>query len=176
MRLRKVYSGIRKNPRIVLKLFNTLTLKEVRIVYYLDSLNIKFIMTKESTKLIEKIAEEHYNITNKTDGNLNYLWYMYHAGVKKGEFKPFIYMAELMLLKKYDYVNDSEIQNILTMMKSDDADNFNMVTLSLDTLRNLRVNNHGVYNIENIKYKGIEEIYGTEILNHLVFRETLINK
>jgi hypothetical protein len=40
--------------------------------------------TQELKKLSAAIAEEHYNITNGADGNLNYLWYMYHKGSKEG--------------------------------------------------------------------------------------------
>ena len=28
--------------------------------------------------LVKEIVEEHYNITEGADGNLNYLWYMYY--------------------------------------------------------------------------------------------------
>ncbi len=75
-------------------------------------LDIYFRMeTQELKKLSAAIAEEHYNITDGADGNLNYLWYMYHKGSKKDEFRPFVYMAELMLLKKYNYLTDTEIRN-----------------------------------------------------------------
>ena len=115
----------------------------------------KFIemQTKEMKKLIEEISKEHYEITDGIDGNLNYLWYMYHKGTKSGEYRPFIYMAELMLLKKFGYINESELRNIINMMNSEDKDNLTMVTMIITNLRNLRVKDHGLYAKDNKAYK-----------------------
>jgi len=138
---------------------------------------VKFMRdTKDMLKLVAAIAEEHYNITDGADNNLNYLWYMYHKGSKKDEFRPFVYMAELMLLKKYDYLNDAEIRNIISMMKSEDGDNLAIVTLSIQNLRDLRIKKQGVYSKENEAYKDLKYTYAFEILNHTVFMETMIEK
>jgi hypothetical protein len=138
---------------------------------------LKFMRdAKDMLKLVAAIAEEHYNITDGADGNLNYLWYMYHKGSKKDEFRPFVYMAELMLLKKYNYLNDAEIRNIVSMMKSDDRDNLAIVTLSIQNLRDLRIKEHGVYTKDNEAYKDLNYTYAFEILNHTVFMETMIEK
>lgn len=123
--------------------------------------------------LVKEIVEEHYNITEGADGNLNYLWYMYHKGTKEGDWKPFIYMAELQLLKRFDYINDSEIQNLVSMMESDDEDNMNIVTLAIMSLRQLRITEHGIYNKAKKEYSKLAEIYPTEILNHEVFTQTM---
>jgi len=131
---------------------------------------------KEMLKLVAAIAEEHYNITDGADGNLNYLWYMYHKGSKKDEFRPFVYMAELMLLKKYNYLNDAEVRNIISMMKSDDRDNLAIVTLSIQSLRNLRIKEHKIYSKENEVYKDLKYTYAFEILNHTVFMQTMVEK
>ena len=132
--------------------------------------------TQELKKLSAAIAEEHYNITDGTDGNLNYLWYMYHKGSKKDEFRPFVYMAELMLLKKYNYLSDAEIRNLIGMMKSDDRDNLTMVTLTIQSLRNLRIKEHGIYSKENKAYSELEYTYAFEVLNHTVFIQTMVEK
>ena len=123
--------------------------------------------------LVKEIVEEHYNITEGVDGNLNYLWYMYCKGTKEGDWKPFIYMAELQLLKRFDYINDSEIQNLVSMMESEDEDNMSIVNLALMSLRQLRVKEHGIYNKAKKEYSKIAEIYPTEILNHEVFTQTM---
>ncbi len=123
--------------------------------------------------LVKEIVEEHYNITEGADGNLNYLWYMYHKGTKEGDWKPFIYMAELQLVKRFDYINDSEIQNLVSMMESEDEDNMNIVTLAITSLRQLRVTEHGIYNKAKKGYSKLAEIYPTEILNHEVFTQTM---
>jgi len=123
--------------------------------------------------LVKEIVEEHYNITEGVDGNLNYLWYMYYKGTKEGDWKPFIYMAELQLLKRFDYINDSEIQNLVSMMESEDEDNMSIVNLALMSLRQLRVKEHGIYNKAKKEYSKLAEIYPTEILNHEVFTQTM---
>jgi hypothetical protein len=130
-------------------------------------------MTKEMKALVKEIVEEHYNITEGVDGNLNYLWYMYHKGTKEGNWKPFVYMAELQLVKRFSYVNDSEIQNLVSMMESEDEDNMNIVTLAITSLRQLRVKEHGIYNKAKKEYSKIAEVYPSEILNHEVFTQTM---
>jgi hypothetical protein len=133
-------------------------------------------MTKEMKALVKEIVEEHYNITEGVDGNLNnlnYLWYMYYKGTKEGYWKPFIYMAELQLLKRFKYINDSEIQNLVSMMESEDEDNMSIVTLAIMSLRQLRVKEHGIYNKAKKEYSKIAEVYPTEILNHDVFTQTM---
>jgi hypothetical protein len=130
-------------------------------------------MTKEMKALVKEIVEEHYNITEGADGNLNYLWYMYHKGTKEGDWKPFIYMAELQLLKRFKYINDSEIQNLVSMMESEDEDNMSIVTLAIMCLRQLRLKEHGIYNKAKKEYSKLAEIYPTEILNHEVFTQTM---
>ena len=123
--------------------------------------------------LVKEIVKEHYNITEGVDGNLNYLWYMYYKGTKEGDWKPFIYMAELQLLKRFDYINDSEIQNLVSMMESEDEDNMSIVNLALMSLRQLRVKEHGIYNKAKKEYSKIAEVYPSEILNHDVFTQTM---
>ena len=126
--------------------------------------------------LTKEIVEEHYNITEGIDGNLsnlNYLWYMYYKGTKEGYWKPFIYMAELQLLKRFDYINDSEIQNLVSMMESEDEGNMSIVTLAIMSLRQLRIKEHGIYNRAKKEYSKIAEVYPNEILNHEVFTQTM---
>lgn len=140
-------------------------------------LDIYFKMeTQDLKKLVAAIAEEHYNITDGNDSNLNYLWYMYHKGSKKDEFRPFVYMAELMLLKKYNYITTAEVQNVVAMMKSEDTDNLTMVTLTIKNLRELRIKEHGIYSKDNKAYKDLNHTYAFEVLNHTVFMETMAEK
>jgi len=132
-------------------------------------------MEKDFKQLIADIVEEHYDMTSSVDKNLNYLWYMYYKGSKKGDFRPFIFMAELMLLKKFNYLSDSEIKNIIAMMKSEDRDNLNIVTLTIKNLRNLRIKEHGIYSNDNNVYNEVKLNYAYEIVNHSAFT-TLMEK
>ena len=131
---------------------------------------------KEMEELSAKIAEEHYNITEGVDQNLHYLWYMYHKGSKAGMFRPFVYMAELQLLKRMGYINDTEIRNMIGMLESEDQDNLHMVTLSIKNFRELRLQEHGEYSKVNQAYWKIAKDYAHEILNHEIFMQTMAAK
>jgi hypothetical protein len=140
-------------------------------------LDIFFKMeTQEVKKLVAAIAEEHYSITDGVDGNLNYLWYMYHKGTKKDEFRPFVYMAELMLLKKFNYLTTAEVQNVVEMMKSEDRDNLHIATLTIKNLRELRIKEHGIYSKDNEAYNELGYTYAFDVLNHTVFLQTMAEK
>ena len=131
---------------------------------------------KEIEALTAKIAAEHYEITKAVDSNLNYLWYMYHMGTKAGTFKPFVYMAELQLLKRMSYTNDTEVQNMIKMLESEDQDNVNLVTLVIKNYRDTRIQEYGEYSKTNKYYADIAKNYAYEILNHEVFMTTMAVK
>lgn len=128
---------------------------------------------KEIEALTAKIAEEHYEITEDVDSNLHYLWYMYHKGSKAGTFKPFVFMAELQLLKRMGYTNDTEVQNMIKMLESEDQDNVNLVTLVIKNYRDTRIQEYGEYSKTNKYYADIAKNYAYEILNHEVFMTTM---
>ena len=131
---------------------------------------------KEIEALTAKIAAEHYEITEDVDSNLHYLWYMYHKGSKAGTFKPFVFMAELQLLKRMSYTNDTEVQNMIKMLESEDQDNVNLVTLVIKNYRDTRVQEYGEYSKTNKYYADIAKNYAYEILNHEVFMTTMAVK
>jgi hypothetical protein len=131
---------------------------------------------KEIEALTAKIAEEHYEITKDVDSNLHYLWYMYHKGSKAGTFKPFVFMAELQLLKRMGYTNDKEMQSMIKMLESEDEENIHLVTLAIKNFRDLRIQEHGEYCKVSKDYKDIAKNYAFEILNHEVFMTTMAVK
>lgn len=131
---------------------------------------------KEIEALTAKIAAEHYEITEDVDSNLHYLWYMYHKGSKAGTFKPFVFMAELQLLKRMGYTNDTEVQNMIKMLESDDEENVHLVTLAIKNYRDLRIQEYGEYTKANKHYADIAKNYAYEILNHEVFMTTMAVK
>lgn len=131
---------------------------------------------KEFKELIEAIVEEHFQMTKKIDQNLHYLWYMYKKGTKTGDYKPFMLMAEMQLLKEMGYISAEEIQNMWSMIDSKDEDNFYLVWLAVKTWRLTRIKEHGVYSSTNLfPYMNIEKDYPTKILNHEVFLKTANN-
>lgn len=131
---------------------------------------------KEIEALTAEIAAEHYNITEDVDSNLHYLWYMYHKGTKAGTFKPFVFMAELQLLKRMGYTNDTEVQNMIKMLESEDEDNVHLVTLAIKNYRDQRIQEYGEYTKANKYYADIAKNYAYEVLNHEVFMTTMAVK
>jgi hypothetical protein len=93
--------------------------------------------------LCKKIVEEHFNITLSYDRNLNYLFYLYKDGTKKGDVTPFILISELNLLLALDIINENEKEKIQTMLYSEDSDNVYMALLALENFRKKRIKIHG---------------------------------
>lgn len=129
---------------------------------------------KEFKELIEGIVNEHFQVTKKVDQNLNYLWFMYKQGTKVGDYKPFMLMAEMQLLKEMGYISAEEIQNMWLMLDSEDEDNFTLVWLAVKTWRMTRIKEHGEYSTTNLfPYINVEKDYSTKILNHEIFTQTM---
>jgi len=113
-------------------------------------------------KLVNNICKEHYTICNITDTNLGYLWYMYYKGKYKGYFKPFIFLAEINLLVKLNYLTEDEKKNIIQLMISQDQDNMIIAGFSILTLRNQRIKELGEYTQDNKLYENIN--YSIDII------------
>jgi hypothetical protein len=165
--------GIKKHMLYVHKDFGTTHLSLTTNYAYRE---MDKDIRKEIESLTADIAAEHYEITKDVDQNLHYLWYMYHKGTKAGTFKPFVYMAELQLLKKMGYTNDKEVQSMIRMLESEDQDNVHLVTLAIKNYRDLRILEHGEYSKISKNYADIAKNYAFEILNHEVFMTTMAVK
>jgi len=121
-------------------------------------------MDKKLQKLIIDISEEHYNITSSLNlSNLSYLWFMYSSGSKKGDYKPFILLAEINLLVRLNYLDSGEKRNLIGLMTSSDEDNLYIAGLSILELRKQRIKDLGKYTADNKHYEVID--YHKEILN-----------
>jgi hypothetical protein len=125
---------------------------------------IRYNFTDQKIKtLIHDICKEHWNACKVEDSNMGYLWYMYAAGHKKGDFKPFIFMSELNLLVKTGYITEVEKQNMVHMLLSEDQDNANITAYSILTFRNIRIKEIGVWLTDSISYKNFN--YKNDIIN-----------
>jgi len=116
---------------------------------------IKIFKDKKIKNLIENICNEHHMACKVEDSNMEYLWYMYTHGTKKGDFKPFIFLSELNLLVKMGYIIEEQKQNMLGMLLSDDDDNAHLTGYSIITLRNKRIKEMGLWTLDNVSYKDI---------------------
>jgi hypothetical protein len=121
-------------------------------------------MDKKLQKLVIDISEEHYNITSSLNlSNLSYLWFMYSSGSKKGDYKPFIFLAEINLLVRLNYLDSGEKRNLIGLMTSSDEDNLYIAGLSILELRKQRIKDLGKYTADNKHYEVID--YHKEIIN-----------
>lgn len=133
----------------------------------------EFEYSKKFQKFIQEIIKEHYDVTLNNDSNMNYLWYMYYEGSKKNKYRPFIFMAELQLLKESGYIENEQIVNLIEMFQSEDKDNFYIAYLSLKELRNQRLKGHGIFTKENKKYNDLYKNYSFKLLNPTVFKNSI---
>jgi hypothetical protein len=128
---------------------------------------IKAFKDRKIEKLIEAICDEHHGVSKVLDSNIGYLWYMYSNGTKKGTFRPFIFLAELNLLLKTGYVKREEKQNLLGMLLSKDEDNAHLTAYSILTFRTKRIEELGLWTLDNDNYKEIN--YNTDIIDPETF-------
>ena len=130
---------------------------------------IKVFKDPKLMEMIKDICNEHWQVSKPNDSNVGYLWYMYAAGNKKGEFRPFIFLSELNLLVKTGNVTEVEKQNMLGMLISQDDDNAHLTGYSILTLRKKRVDEIGLWTPDNEKYSGID--YVRDIINTQMFNK-----
>jgi hypothetical protein len=121
--------------------------------------------------LVNAIVEEHWLMTKKVDQNLHYLWHLYNHGTKAGEYRPFILLAEIQLLKALGYITEDEAHNMSVMMKSDDKDNLNLVYLSILNMRKKRIEEHGQWEVSVVsdKLNNIVKDYPHTVLSRELF-------
>lgn len=124
--------------------------------------------------LVKAIVEEHCFMTIGIDQNLHYLWNLYNHGTKAGEYRPFILLTEIQLLKVLDYITEDEAYNMFNMMQSEDIDNLNLVYLSILNMRKKRIEEHGEWGISVVsaKLNDIVKDYPHTVLSKELFIAT----
>jgi hypothetical protein len=117
--------------------------------------------------LVHNICLEHSEVCKAADSNMGYLWYMFTHGSKAGQYKPFIFLAEINLLVKMELLFQEERDRLIEMISSEDKDNMYLVGLSILQLRDQRIKTYGNYTADNDAYKGIE--YLTDVISPELF-------
>ena len=112
--------------------------------------------------LVHNICLEHSEVCKVADSNMGYLWYMYTYGSKAGQFRPFIFLAEINLLVKMGLLFQEEKDRLIEMLSSEDKDNMYLVGLSILQLRDQRIKTYGTYTTDNEAYKHVD--YLTEVI------------
>lgn len=138
-------------------------------------MDYRMVYTKvpEVRALVRAIVEEHYTMTKGVDQNLHYLWHLYHNGTKAGDYRPFILLSEIQLLKALGYLTKDEAYNMSNMMRSNDFDNLSLVCLSIRTLRKKRIEEHGEWAVDlaSDTLKEIVEHYPHSVMSAEIFQD-----
>lgn len=124
--------------------------------------------------LVSVIVKEHFYMTKGVDQNLHYLWHLYKDGSRAGDYRPFILLAEIQLLKVLDYITEDEARNMSNMMQSEDIDNLNLVYLSIVNMRKKRIEEHGQWGIgpASVRLSEIVKDYPHTVLSKELFIAT----
>lgn len=133
----------------------------------------KQVLNKRNS-LAKKIIGEHYEITAVSDkvanSNINYLWWMYYNGTKKGEFKLFILGYEMNLLLSLGIITPEEAESLKLMVKSEDEDNFYIALLSIEKFRKDRIKKYGEWNNTKLEvspeFLEIAKNYMKDVINN----------
>jgi hypothetical protein len=90
--------------------------------------------------------------------------------MNKNEYKPFILMAEMNLLREMGYMSEDEVNNLAGMIDSKDEDNLTIAYLAIKSFRDQRVKDHGEYSSHNtFPYATIEGNYSDNVLSTKLF-------
>jgi hypothetical protein len=82
---------------------------------------------KNIRELVYDICLEHSLVCKVADSNMGYLWHMYTYGSKAGQFRPFIFLAEINLLVKMGLLFQEEKDRLIEMISSEDKDNISSI-------------------------------------------------
>ena len=127
------------------------------------------------SKLCIQICNDHYELLKNIDGNMSYTFNLYANGPYVGQYKKFMFYAELRLNKCLGIISDDEVENVFNMMMSTDEENFYMAQQIVKHFHKERRTKFGAI----MDYKGYDyarENYLKEVLNPVDFLTKLINK
>lgn len=169
--LTKRYPGFTENQVAMLALKNYYKYDEMQDWVIMIDYKKVYRHIPGIKELVKAIVEEHYFMTKNIDQNLHYLWHLYIKGTKAGEYRPFILLAEIQLLKALGYVTEDEAYNMSNMMQSDDIDNLNLVYLSILNMRKKRIEEHGQWEVSVVsdKLNNIVKDYPHTVLSRELF-------
>ena len=126
----------------------------------------------ELKKLILEICTDHHELSKTSDSNINYLWYLNSQGTKAGDYKPFIFFAELNLNKTLGLVDDEQKERMYNLLESKDDDDFYIAYLAIKHLKTERMKKFGA-NTNAPAYDEIKKDYSSTVLSHDLFMKIL---
>lgn len=129
-------------------------------------------MERRLRNLSKKICIEHFKITDCDEcRNIHFLWYMYVKGVKKGTYKPFVFLAELKLLEYLGYMDESSVKNVVKLLRSPDKENLYVASQVIKFFRKERIKDLGEFATDHGKYIMARREYESKILNSEIWED-----
>ena len=126
-------------------------------------------MERRVTNLAKKICKEHLQISSN-GSSTHYLWFMYVDGTKEGNYKPFIFLAELHLLEYLGFMDESSVDNAVKLLQSPDRDNLFIASQVINFFRKERIKKLGEFDLKKSKYREVVRDYDSKIVNVKVWR------
>ena len=130
---------------------------------------------KELSKLCVAICSDHYELLKNADPNMSYTFNLYASGPYHGQYRKFMFYAELKLNKILGLITAEEVENVFNMMISEDKDNFYIV---MQIVKHYMKERHVKFGAL-MDYKGYDyarQNYSQEVLNPADFLLKLVNK
>lgn len=130
---------------------------------------------KELSKLCVAICSDHYELLKNVDTNMSYTFNLYSSGPYHGQYRKFMFYAELKLNKLLGLITADEVENVFNMMISEDTDNFYIV---VQIVKHYMKERHAKFGAL-MDYKGYDyarQNYSQEVLNPADFLIKLANK
>jgi isoprenylcysteine carboxyl methyltransferase (ICMT) family protein YpbQ len=98
---------------------------------------------------------------------------MYTKGTKKNSYKPFVFLAELHLLKYLGFMDENNINNCIKLMESSDKENLFVASQVIQFYRKERIKKLGEFTHTKIKtirnYSEVLHDYDSEIVNATIW-------
>jgi hypothetical protein len=106
---------------------------------------------------------------------MSYTFNLYASGPYHGQYRKFMFYAELKLNKLLGLITAEEVENVFNMMISEDKDNFYIV---MQIVKHYMKERHAKFGAL-MDYKGYDyarQNYSQEVLNPADFLLKLVNK
>jgi hypothetical protein len=129
---------------------------------------------KQLSKLCVAICSDHYELLKNVD-HMSYTFNLYASGPYHGQYRKFMFYAELKLNKILGLITAEEVENVFNMMISEDKDNFYIV---MQIVKHYMKERHVKFGAL-MDYKGYDyarQNYSQEVLNPADFLLKLVNK
>lgn len=129
---------------------------------------------KELSKLCKQLCNDHYELSKEANGNISYTFNLYANGAYAGQYRKFMFYAEMRLNYALGLVTEDEVENVFNMMMSQDKENFYIVVQIIKHFLKERHNKFGAI-MSYAGYDFARKNYTEKILNPAEFITKLLS-